>query len=185
MLGDSAFITTVGRSVEGRLAHVHDFMNNVVDSVGSSLTSSPFITSLDSTTISQILDLVLHLYKSSLISDTRHKSAPPGYYFTNSKGGVNSLYCGGSLWSGYSAPADFLNNASGVEVNAPCLQLMRSCGYYWCLKDYAILTERPSVLSVRSGALHNDSGMAIKYPSGWGAYFLNGIQVSSKSKSTA
>jgi hypothetical protein len=86
-------------------------------------------------------------------------------------------YLGGSLWPAYSAWADFFNIECGISIDRNYLEMVESCGYYFCLKDFAILTDRPAKINLKNGRLHNEKGMSIEYSSGWGLWHLNGIQM--------
>ena len=56
--------------------------------------------------------------------------------------------------------------------------MCESAGYYWILKHYVIITERPSEIHLHDNQLHNDNGMAIKYAgTKWGLYMLHGTRV--------
>jgi hypothetical protein len=87
-------------------------------------------------------------------------------------------WIGGSLWAGYAAWADFFNREVGIEINRAYLELVESVGYYFCLRGLVVLTERPSkILRDERGRLHNPTGKAIEYPSGWGIYAIHGVRV--------
>jgi hypothetical protein len=86
-------------------------------------------------------------------------------------------YLGGSLWPAYSAWADFFNIECGILIDRNYLDMVESCGYYFCLKDFAILTDRPTSINLKNGRLHSEKSMSIEYSSGWGLWHLNGIQM--------
>jgi hypothetical protein len=57
-------------------------------------------------------------------------------------------------------------------------QVATSAGWWWPFKQAVILTERPCHLHRDDQyRLHNDKGLAIAYPDGWGVYAWHGIRV--------
>lgn len=53
--------------------------------------------------------------------------------------------------------------------------IVKNCGIHWTFEGLAILTPKPSELHFNNeGGLHNETNLAIKYPSGFGWYSLNG-----------
>jgi hypothetical protein len=76
---------------------------------------------------------------------------------------------------------DFFARVCGVEE---CRKLeglnlvAQSCGWWWAYDSLAILTERPSRLSLDDrGRLHADSDWAILYPDGFGYCLVHGVEV--------
>ena len=76
---------------------------------------------------------------------------------------------------------DFFAQVCGVEE---CRKLeglnliAQSCGWWWAYEDVAILTERPTSLSLDDrGRLHSDSDWAIYYPDGFGYCLVHGVEV--------
>jgi hypothetical protein len=76
---------------------------------------------------------------------------------------------------------DFFAQVCGVEE---CRKLeglnlvAQSCGWWWAYDSIAILTERPSRLSLdERGRLHADSDWAILYPDGFGYCLVHGVEV--------
>jgi hypothetical protein len=76
---------------------------------------------------------------------------------------------------------DFFAQVCGVEE---CRKLeglnlvAQSCGWWWAYDSVAILTERPSRLSLDDrGRLHADSDWAILYPDGFGYCLVHGVEV--------
>jgi hypothetical protein len=73
------------------------------------------------------------------------------------------------------------------EINAPIenlsrleglIQIAQSCGWWWTFENVCILTERPTALHRdERHRLHNERGMAIQYPDGWGMYAWHGVRV--------
>ena len=58
-------------------------------------------------------------------------------------------------------------------------KVSESVNYIWPNRDFIIVCARPTEIhrNIR-GRLHNENGMAIKYPDGWGLYLLNGVRFS-------
>jgi hypothetical protein len=53
-----------------------------------------------------------------------------------------------------------------------------SAGWWWCLSGFAVITDRPAELYRDAlGALHCETGAAIRYPDGWGFYCWHGRRV--------
>jgi hypothetical protein len=67
---------------------------------------------------------------------------------------------------------------TGME-QAHGLQLVaKSAGWWWACGGFAVVTERPSMLSRdANGDLHSAEGMAIDYPDGWGFWCWHGRRV--------
>lgn len=66
----------------------------------------------------------------------------------------------------------------GTQYFDGMMQMARSSGWWWPYENLCILTERPTELHRDNrGRLHNETGMAIKYPDGWGMYAWHGILV--------
>ena len=89
-------------------------------------------------------------------------------------------YFGGSLWNaGYSAWADYFNEACGVAIDRNFLEMTESCGFYWTLDDVVFASERPSEIHLDdAGRLHSENGMAIRYAgTGWGLSYWHGVRV--------
>jgi hypothetical protein len=71
---------------------------------------------------------------------------------------------GGSLWAGYGAWADYLNQVLDIKIDRNYLDMIESCGYYFCLDGVVFMTERPSMIHRDDlGRLHNPTGPAIEY----------------------
>ena len=68
----------------------------------------------------------------------------------------------------------------GIKIDRNYLDLVQNCGFYFCLEGFCIATERPTEINLRNGRLHKDGSMAIKYESGWGLYYFDGIKVPEK-----
>ncbi len=71
----------------------------------------------------------------------------------------------------------------GVDVSKidPLTELAKCCGWVWMFEKAAILTDRPSKISVdEDDRLHSLEGMAIEYRDGFGLYCVHGIRVKEK-----
>lgn len=63
--------------------------------------------------------------------------------------------------------------------------IVKNCGVHWTFEGLVILTPKPIELHFNSeGSLHNETGLAIKYPSGFGWYSLNGNKYNSLAELT-
>ena len=86
----------------------------------------------------------------------------------------------GQHWAGYYSYYDAMERigVTGLEPIHGAQQVARSAGWWWCFRDFAILTERPSVLHRdQLGRLHCETGPAIAYPDGWNFYVWHGHRV--------
>jgi hypothetical protein len=75
---------------------------------------------------------------------------------------------------------DFLARAGviGGEPLEPVRSLAEHCGWWWPYENLCLLSERPNILKRDNrGRLHNENGMAVGFPDGWGLYAWNGILV--------
>lgn len=87
-------------------------------------------------------------------------------------------YIGGSLWAGWAAWNDFINIEADVTIDRSYLDLVECCGYYYCLNGIVFATEKPASINLdEQGRLHNLTGKAISYASGWGLYYVHGVKV--------
>jgi hypothetical protein len=60
----------------------------------------------------------------------------------------------------------------------PWIEIARSCGFWWCYKNYVVISERFSEVHINERALlHNLSGPALGWRDGSGVYAVNGVQV--------
>jgi hypothetical protein len=74
--------------------------------------------------------------------------------------------------------ADYFNEVCGVAIDRNMHDAAESLGFMWTLDGICFASERPrEILRDNQGRLHNDSGMAIRYPSGWGLYRVHGVEV--------
>jgi hypothetical protein len=86
----------------------------------------------------------------------------------------------GQHWAGfysYYAAMEAIG-VTGLEPIHGAQQVARSAGWWWCFRDFAILTERPTQLHRDGqGRLHHESGPALSYPDGWGIWAWHGTRV--------
>lgn len=67
---------------------------------------------------------------------------------------------------------------TGLEILHGQQKVARSAGWWWAYDDFAVITERPCLLRRdQNGALHAESGMALRYPDGWGLFSWHGRTV--------
>jgi len=96
---------------------------------------------------------------------------------------------GASVWaSGYGqheanwlAFYDFFKEACKLEQETNRLnglwKIAKNAGWFLPHENICWISERPIALHRNArGQLHNENGMAIKYPDGWGVYSLNGVR---------
>src|ERR1019366_2626096 len=58
------------------------------------------------------------------------------------------------------------------------MKIAKSAGWWWPFENAVILTERPCELNRdEDNRLHSETGMAIRYPDGWGIYSIHGVVV--------
>ena len=98
-------------------------------------------------------------------------------------------WLGGQFWVGYgwywgTAFSNFFFDVCGLKLSQDIMEraeayrkVCESVNYIWPNSDFIIVCERPTEIHRNSlGRLHNENGMAIKYPDGWGLYLLNGVR---------
>ncbi|HEY1820372.1 MAG TPA: hypothetical protein VGG83_10615 [Trebonia sp.] len=86
----------------------------------------------------------------------------------------------GQHWAGYYSHYDAMGRlgVTGLEPIRGAQQVARNAGWWWCHRDFAILTDRPEALHRdQVGRLHREDGMAIRYRDGWGFYAWHGRRV--------
>jgi len=76
---------------------------------------------------------------------------------------------------------DYMEEVLGLEVVKPLhglMQIAKASGWWWAFDELAIMSERACELHRDpQNRLHNETGMAIKYPDGWGMYVWHGVTV--------
>ncbi|HEU5429494.1 MAG TPA: hypothetical protein VFU74_21625, partial [Actinocrinis sp.] len=90
----------------------------------------------------------------------------------------------GRIWgqhsAGYYSWLDAMERigVTGLDPIHGQQQVARSAGWWWCHRDFAIITERPRALHRdQQGRLHCETGPAIIYPDGWGFHAWHGRRV--------
>jgi hypothetical protein len=71
----------------------------------------------------------------------------------------------------------FRDIVSDCEKLAGLISLARSSGWCWFFQGAVIFTDRPELVSMDSGRLHNESGPAIRYRDGFSVYAIDGIRL--------
>ena len=88
----------------------------------------------------------------------------------------------GAVWgqhdAGFLGWCDALHRI-GVTVDVEGLSLVaRNAGWWWPMRDAAILTDRPKTLHRDpQGRLHCTTGPALRYRDGWSIYAIHGVRV--------
>jgi len=76
---------------------------------------------------------------------------------------------------------DFMEEVVGLDCIKPLHGLMKiaqSAGWWWAFDELAIMSERPCQLHRDAqNRLHNETGVAIQYPDGWGLYSWHGVTI--------
>jgi len=100
-------------------------------------------------------------------------------------------WLGGQFWVGYGygwrgiAYCDFMFNACGLKLSDDIMEraeanrmVVESVNYIWPNSDFVMVCARPTNIHINDrGQLHNENGLAIRYPDGWGIYMIDGINV--------
>jgi len=169
---DSAVYGAVGSAVDSAVySAVRSAVYGAVDSAVDSAVYSAVYSAVRSAVGSAVGSAV----DSAVYSAVRSAVRSAVYSAVDSAG---RAFFGGSLWVGYQAWADYFNEVCGIAIDRNYLDAAESCGFYWTLDSVCFASERPSeILRDDRGRLHNDVGMAIRYPSGWGLYRVHGVEV--------
>ena len=86
----------------------------------------------------------------------------------------------GQHWAGYYSWLDAMERigVTGLEPIHGQQQVAKNAGWWWCFRDFAIITDRPAELHRdQLGRLHCETGPAIRYRDGWGFYAWHGRRV--------
>lgn len=93
---------------------------------------------------------------------------------------------GGQFWAPWVAYERFFADVCGLELpdtysqrGKALARLVKSCGWVWTHKQFAIATDRPMAISLQNGRLHDPQGPAIEFRDRWGFYALQGVVVPS------
>ena len=97
-------------------------------------------------------------------------------------------WLGGQLWPAWASFTTFFTDVCGYkfksDVNqriAVYAEIIQSACYWWPNQSFIMVCERPQEIHRdQNGQLHNDSGLAIKWPDGWGLWMLHGTKVSER-----
>lgn len=117
-------------------------------------------------------------YDPELLVEKKLTETPPAADIELKCREAGDSFYGGSVWAPYAAWADFSNQECGTEISTPYLDFTLNCGYTWFLDGYCIITDRPDRLEQNSeNRLSSTDGMAIRYTSGWGHWFVDQIPV--------
>lgn len=83
-----------------------------------------------------------------------------------------------SWLSFYSYMREVVGLVKETDSLAGLFEVAETCGWVFPYDTIAIVCRRPVEINLRAdGQLHKDGGMAIKYPDGWGIYYMNGVSV--------
>jgi hypothetical protein len=95
----------------------------------------------------------------------------------------------GSFDAGWLSFYDFFKEICSVECCnrlEPLMRFSENCGWAWLYADFAILTEKPTLISRNDrNALHCETGPALQYADGYSLYSLNGVRVTKQIIETA
>ena len=98
-------------------------------------------------------------------------------------------WLGGQFWVGYgwswrgTAYVDFFLSVYGLKLNKDMMEraeayrkVCESVNYIWSNRHFIMVCERPTEIHRNDrDQLHNEKGLAIRYPDGWGLYMIDGI----------
>jgi len=103
-------------------------------------------------------------------------------------------WLGGQFWVGYGyywrfgvAAVNFLMDTCGLELATDMAEraiayrkVCESVNYIWPNRDFVMVCARPTRIEKDDqNRLHSTSDMAIKYPDGWGLYYIHGVRFDS------
>lgn len=94
-------------------------------------------------------------------------------------------WVGGQLWPAWHSFATFFREVCGLDLGADIngrlgsyAATCDSAGYWWPNKDFVMVSERPSTISMDDrGRLHREDGPAYGSRDGWGIYSWHGVTV--------
>ena len=182
---DSAVGSAVGSAVDSAVGSavrsaVRSAVGSAVRSAVGSAVGSAVRSAVDSAVRSAVDSAVRSAVDSAVDSAVRSAvDSAVGSAVDSAVGSAGWAYWGGSLWPAWSAYLTYFRELFGLgnDIMLAHCASTESCGYWWGLDGYAIVTERPKAINMRDGALHNDAGMAIEYRDGWGLYAIGGVVV--------
>jgi len=93
------------------------------------------------------------------------------------------FWVGSYFWGGV-AFVNFFFDVCGLKLSTDMMErakayrkISESVNYIWPNRKFVMVCARPSALHRNArGRLHNEHGMSIRYPDGWGLYHLNGVR---------
>ena len=99
-------------------------------------------------------------------------------------------WLGGQFWVGWGgwywgvAFVNFFFDICNLKLSQDIMEraeayrkVCESVNYIWPNRDFVMVCARPvTIYRNDQGRLHNEHGMAIQYPDGWGLYLLNGVR---------
>ena len=98
-------------------------------------------------------------------------------------------WIGGQFWVGgwyFGSPAyvAFFTDVCNLKLSANIMEratayrrVCESVNYIWPNRDFVMVCAKPSAIyRDTQGRLHNEHGMSIRYPDGWGLYHLHGVR---------
>ena len=86
----------------------------------------------------------------------------------------------GSQDAGWLSFYDFFREVCGIDLHEiePLNGIAKTCGWYAPYDEVCFLQQRPKAIHFDDKErLHNDSGMAVEYRDGWGAWSIEGVRV--------
>jgi len=91
------------------------------------------------------------------------------------------FWCGG--WWGGPCFVSFFTDVCGLELSddiaeraAAYRRICESVNYFWVNRSFVMVCARPVAINRdERGRLHNETGMSIRYPDGWGLFHLHGV----------
>ncbi len=94
------------------------------------------------------------------------------------------MYFGGQQWLHWKSMYAFAEmigekySPEDSELLADWMEEAKQLHWWFPFEDICLISERPIKLEVNeTGVLHCENGMAFEYADGFGAYFLNGVEV--------
>lgn len=91
--------------------------------------------------------------------------------------------CWGQHDAGWLSFYDFFKRigVEGLDQLEGLWMIAKSAGWWWPFEELAVITERPVELHLDDrNRLHSTTGMALRYPDGWGFYVVHGVRVPEK-----
>ena len=87
-------------------------------------------------------------------------------------------YLDGQFFSYWSAWADYFRDVLHLNLTEYWqVKDQTILGMVYPLKEHVIICERPKIISLKNGVLHNDGGPSVYYKDGTSVWSLNGVRV--------